>query len=139
MADVIVNTTAAGAQYDPYATMLSNGNYVVVWTSDDGLDAGSVPAAGIRAQLFAANGTPIGTEIIVNSIGEEGQYSPVAQALPDGGFAVVWSSGDMADWVTSGSVIRGRIFDASGNAAATDFAIAIDAKLDLVARRNAER
>jgi len=126
MSDFLVNTTATGAQSGPTVTVLSNGNYVVVWTSEDGLDSGVTPATGIRAQLYAPDGTPIGTEILVNSNGEEAQAEPVVQALADGGFAILWSSADMADWETSGSVIRGRIFDGSGSAAAPDFVVYTD-------------
>lgn len=126
MADFLVNTTATGAQSEPSVTVLSNGSYVVVWTSEDGLDSGTTPATGIRAQLYASDGTPIGTEILVNTSGEDAQIDPVVQALDDGAFAILWSSADMADWEATGSVIRGRIFDATGTATSGDFTLFTD-------------
>src|SRR4051812_29106169 len=45
-------------------TTLSNGNFVVTWTALSDQDGSS---EGIYARLFAANGTPIGTEIQVNT------------------------------------------------------------------------
>jgi hypothetical protein len=122
--DFLVNTNVAGAQDRQTVTVLDNGNFVVVWTSADGLDSGATPAQGIRAQLFAENGTPIGSEILVNAQGDNSQTRPVVEALDGGGFMVTWVS-----WIETGgsnATLRARSFDSSGVAGTPDDVVIAD-------------
>ena len=109
-----VNTTTAGNQRAPASAQVATG-YVTVWASDNGDGSGKA----IMGQLFAANGTKIGAEFVVNSTTAGNQDLPdVITVHPDGfnnvarGFFVVWQSEE-----ATGTVIRGRRFLADGTPA----------------------
>ena len=88
----VVNTTAAGFQGMTSIDMNDAGEFVITWTSENA-DQTNVD---VYAQRFAADGTLVGGEILVNSTttGNQGQ-SDVAIA-GDGSFVVAWTSGDLA-------------------------------------------
>jgi hypothetical protein len=49
----------------PNIAVLSNGNYVVTWSSTGvGTDASNT---GVGGQLYASNGQPIGTPFLINT------------------------------------------------------------------------
>ena len=60
---------------------LADGGYVVAWNSD----------SRILTQRFDQSGTPVGSEVIVNSI-TSGDWLPGLAGTPDGGYLVVWQS-----------------------------------------------
>ncbi|HZT24469.1 MAG TPA: VCBS domain-containing protein, partial [Pseudolabrys sp.] len=96
---------AASAVGAPAATALSNGGYLVTWTS----------GGSVLAQQFDATGAASGNQIAVNDAGHAGQGTPSATALSNGGFVVVWSSG---------TNVYGQLYDASGQpAGTTEFAV----------------
>lgn len=83
-----VNTTIAGNQWFPAIAVLSDGGYVVSWTSlgQDG------SASGIYAQRFDAANVKIGPEILVNSETAQSQEGSDVTAAPNAGFVVSWQS-----------------------------------------------
>ncbi|HEY9628940.1 MAG TPA: cadherin domain-containing protein [Coleofasciculaceae cyanobacterium] len=92
--EFIVNTTTARSQRNPSVAIDTDGNFVVSWTSDNGLTEGQE----VYARRFGANGAPLTNEIKVNvnPFGDQ-QYStvtilPVSTNVPAGGFVVTWSS-----------------------------------------------
>jgi len=103
--EVRVNSTTASDQYDPAISALSDGGYVVSWTSygQDG------SGAGIYAQRYGAGGAAVGDEVRVNSTTASDQYDPAISALSNGGFVVSWTSNDQ-----DGSIYSQR-YDANGN------------------------
>jgi Ca2+-binding RTX toxin-like protein len=112
--DFVVNS-ATVSQIHPTVTALPNSHFVVTWmSSDNGADY------DIRARLFDANGNPVGSDFVVNSTTASDQGDPTVTALPDGHFVVTWHS---YDGDGSGVNIRARLFDASGNAVASDFVV----------------
>ena len=74
---------------------------------------GDTSAQGIKAQVFAANGTKLGGEFLVNTTKLATQDQPTLASLATGGFVVVWRdlslTGD-----TSASGLKGQLFDAAG-------------------------
>ena len=120
--DFIINTTADGSQYQPAATALSDGRFVVTWTSYDSGDGGSEYC--VRGRIFNADGTAYdrdpdtageqGDDFVINTTGESTQTSSSVTALADGRFFVTWWSFDGGDG--SGQCIRGRFFNADGTA-----------------------
>lgn len=106
-----VNTTTAFGQNDASVVGLVNGGFVVVWA-----DFSLAPddSQGIRAQVYAADGTPIGGESLINTITLAGQTRPSVTALDTGGFAIAWqdSSGQLGD--LSNSSIMAMVFDTVG-------------------------
>ena len=103
-----VNTFDSGDQQVPTVTALAAGGFVVTWASyaQDG------SAYGVYGQMFAADGTPQGSEFLVNSATTGNQDLPVVTALDDGGFIVAWQSNSDQDG--SGFGIYSQRYDASG-------------------------
>ncbi|WP_298937193.1 tandem-95 repeat protein [uncultured Ruegeria sp.] len=94
-------------------TELSNGGFVITWTSFD-QQQGNTPSTAIKARIFDANGVEIVNEFLVNEFTNDVQWIPSATALDNGGFVVTWESRDGQQGDTSGSAIKARIFDANG-------------------------
>lgn len=75
---------------------LSNGNFVIGWSTDDGIDGDQ---AGAYFQVFSANGTAITTPTIpyasINAAGtgDQGVFGPKVVALSSG-FVIAWTSED---------------------------------------------
>lgn len=82
-----VNTFTLGLQYSPAVAVDADGNFVVVWNSDQ--DGGWY---GIFAQRYDASGTPQGDEFQVNTYTFEVQVEPAVAMGADGRFVVVWQS-----------------------------------------------
>ncbi len=116
--DFIVNTTTTDDQTNPSITALADGRFVMTWTSKD---PGDGSQGCIRARIYNANGSPAGSDFIVNSTVTGNQQHPSITALPDGRFVVTWESFDPGDG--SGSCIRARLYNADGSAAGADFVV----------------
>ena len=68
--EILVNTATAGTQNDPQITALSNGGFVVTWkdiSQGVGGATGDSSGTAVKAQVFAADGTRVGSEILVNT------------------------------------------------------------------------
>ena len=83
-----VNSETANTQQVPDIAMLGNGEYVIVWESQNQDGSGF----GIRGQRFSADSQPIGSEFAVNTETGGDQRLPSVTALNDGGFLVNWRS-----------------------------------------------
>ena len=68
--------------------------------------------------MFAADGTPVGSEILVNTATASGQSDPQITALSNGGFVVTWKDGSQgvggATGDSSGSAMKAQVFAADG-------------------------
>jgi Ca2+-binding RTX toxin-like protein len=118
----IANTTTIGNQgssisidgsfslgVGPQVVGLRGGGYVIVWT-DFQPSAGDANGRSVRAQIFGANGAPIGAELAVETTQIGWQDMPTVIATNSGGFFISWTD-------TAGEC-RGRSFTASGQAGA---------------------
>lgn len=61
--EIQVNTATTGDQIDPRVVTLSNGTFVITWEDRSGDGSGTA----VKAQVFAADGTSIGNQILVNT------------------------------------------------------------------------
>ena len=120
-----VNTQAAGGQWYPTVTGLANGGFVVTW--QDGLAGaagsgsstlGDSSFSSIKAQMYAADGTPVGSEFLVNTQTTGSQASPTITALSTGGFVVSWQDQNS----TSGD-IRAQVYNANGTPSGSELSI----------------
>jgi hypothetical protein len=95
-----VNATTAGDQNYARVAMADDGRFVVVWTSSN--DGNGL---GVYARTFAADGTPMTADILVNttSIGTQ-QNGVVAMSRTTGEFAVAWEGSGVGD--SSGVFLR---------------------------------
>jgi Ca2+-binding RTX toxin-like protein len=116
--DFIVNTTTTNSQFYPAVTALADGRFVVTWGS---ADPGDGSGGCVRGRLYNADGSAAGNDFIVNTTATNSQFDPAVTALADGRFVVTWQSFDPGDG--SGGCIRGRIYNADGAAAGSDFIV----------------
>ena len=81
-----VNSNTNGYERGLDASMDAQGNFVIVWAGDypetDGLD--------ILSRRFASDGTPIGSQVLVNSYTNGTQTAPSVAMAPDGRYVVAW-------------------------------------------------
>jgi uncharacterized protein YfaQ (DUF2300 family) len=90
-----VNTWTTDNQAGPSITSLSNGGFLVVWTSGSDHDPSSGQdgsAYGLYGQRFDSNGNKVGSEFQVNTWTTDDQTNPSITSLSNGGFVVVWQS-----------------------------------------------
>ncbi|MGV3549306.1 cadherin domain-containing protein [Rhizobium sp.] len=109
-----VNTTPAFAE-------LGNGGLIALWNTygSDTYSDGDGSGNAIRGRLFNANGTPNGSDFLINTTFKGAQDAPVIEQLADGRLFAVWTSRD-AD---VGANIRGRLFEADGTPVGNDFVV----------------
>ena len=101
---------SANFRYD--VVSLENGNFVVTWVSDLGVEPRE-SGHSIQAQIFDASGNALGDRIYVNSTRTQLEENVKITSLPDGGFVVVWLSEDY-DNDDFGSVVA-QIINADGS------------------------
>jgi hypothetical protein len=101
-----VNQTIFYDQFDPSATVLTDGSFVITW-ADGELGDGISWGDSIYGRHFAATGVSLGGEFQVAS-GDVDQ--PTATQLNDGGFMVAWQSNQDGD----GWGVYGRTYEADG-------------------------
>ncbi|MBB94046.1 MAG: hypothetical protein CML68_05490 [Rhodobacteraceae bacterium] len=106
--DVQVNTTTLNTQRYASLAALSDGGWVVTWSSyaqDDG------NSWGVYSQRYDASGGLVGSEVQVNTTTYSSQLFGEITALSDGGWVATWSSYDQDG---SGYGIYSQRFDATG-------------------------
>jgi DNA-binding transcriptional regulator of glucitol operon len=111
-----VNSFTTGAQSGSALSALTNGGFVLTWTSSDQDGSGD----GIYAQRFDAMGQPTGPEFQVNTYTTNNQYQSAVTALTDGGFVVTWTSTGQDG---SGDGVYAQRYDAYGAAAGSEFRV----------------
>lgn len=119
-AEFLVNSEANANQFEAVVGGMKNGGYVVAWRTDDNAQDGSNSA--IKAQIYAANGTKLAAEFLVNSAKTDPQEEPVLAVLNDGGFVIVWTTLD-ASQDNDDAAIKAQIFDAEGGLVGTEFLV----------------
>jgi RTX calcium-binding nonapeptide repeat (4 copies)/Cadherin domain len=103
--EFIVNAQGVNTQNDPVVTNLPDGGFMVAWVSFDPLQDGS--GLAVKARVFDANGAPIGSEFLVNTLASGNQSLPELVTLADGRVVAAWTS-DNGDG--SGFAVRAQIF-----------------------------
>ncbi len=86
--EFVANTYTNGNQELPVVAALADGGYVVAWQSFGQDGSGS----SLHAQRYDLTGARVGGEFQVNTYSFSAQSSPTVVGLPDGGFAISWSS-----------------------------------------------
>jgi len=109
--EIPVNTIQTGNQDSVSVSALASGGFVVTW-QDGSLSPDDPSAAAVRAQLFDADGAPVGAEFLVNTTTSGGQFLPTVTALEGGGFAIAWMNSSVSAGVPLS--VRAQVFDAAG-------------------------
>jgi hypothetical protein len=97
--EFLVNTTTTGDQLDPNVAVDLDGNFTIVWTSNDG------SGSGIFGQRFDCLGNRVGDEFRVNDTTAGEQTAPSVAMNGVGDVLVTWTS---AGQDGSGTAIYGR-------------------------------
>ncbi|MDF1734312.1 MAG: tandem-95 repeat protein [Minwuia sp.] len=103
-----MNASSTGDQVQPDAVVLSDGSFMAVWASDDTVDG----SRDIVARKFASDGSPLGSEVIVNSesIGTQ-QFPNITRTATDK-VLVTWTT-ELGGAI--GDEVRGQLLDLDGN------------------------
>ncbi|MCA9057022.1 MAG: cadherin domain-containing protein, partial [Planctomycetaceae bacterium] len=117
------NTTTWSYQQEPDITATGDGGFVITWRSYADEDSNGVADYyDVYAQKFDANGTKVGSEIVVdNRTGY--QYQPSVAGFDDGSFLIVYRNDNTSFSDGSGSCILGQYYDASGVAVGGKFIV----------------
>ncbi len=110
-----INSTTASTQDLPAIASISDGGFVVTWTS-----FAQSASADVYGQRFDSNGDPVGIEFQVNSTTAEHQDWSDVNGLTDGGFVVTWQSNGQ-DGDLNG--VYGQRFDSAGTPSGGEFQI----------------
>ncbi len=103
-------TTTGSGQFNTQTIALSNGGWVVSWTSWD--QDGEY--AGVYQQAYRADGTRLGGERQVNIATDLGQQDPVLAPLANGGWVVYWISQEEDGTPFGAHRLYHRSYNASG-------------------------
>ncbi|MCH8617215.1 cadherin domain-containing protein [Sphingomonas sp. SM33] len=109
--EFLVDTLTTSSQASPELTALSTGGFVATWTSSASGDD------DIKAQIFSATGTKVGTEFRVNNTTTGAQSASDVTTLSNGNFLVTWTDS------ANGGDIRARLFSSTGTALTTDIQV----------------
>ena len=128
--ELLVNTATAGTQDSQHIVALSNGGFVVTW-QDNSLGVGGATGdsslSAVKAQVYAADGSRIGTELLVNSATASSQVNGSVIALSNGGFAVTWTDASLGvggtTGDTSGTAIKAQIYAGDGSRIGTELLV----------------
>ena len=86
-----VNTYTTYTQWSPEVAVRPGGDFLVVWTSE-GSNGPDTSSGSIQLQYYAADGSPVGGETLVNTVTGGGQSWPSIALDPDGDFVIAWGS-----------------------------------------------
>jgi hypothetical protein len=111
-----VNVATAFDQAFSRVSMASNGDFVVAFASVVQTSTGY----GVLARRFAANGTALSGEFVVNTNFADNQQFPAIAVAPSGAFVVAWQS-NLQDG--SGQGIYARRYDSAGTALSGEFLV----------------
>ncbi|MGB0850277.1 MAG: PKD domain-containing protein, partial [Bacteroidia bacterium] len=110
------NSTTTKNQKFPSVGMADNGDYVVVWASED-QDGDDF---GIVGRRYNANSSAKGSEFIINDITAGFQSYPDVAVARDGSFVVTWQSNGTDG---SGNGVYARRYNSSGIALGNQFLV----------------
>ncbi|MCQ4160504.1 hypothetical protein NON00_11245 [Roseomonas sp. GC11] len=119
--ETLVNTYTANLQQGSQVTALSDGTFLVVWSS---MNQPGDSLWGVYAQHYNANGTKIGGEFHVNTSTGDHQAGATVVAQPGGAFTILWTSSQNGT-----NDIMAQRFDANGAKFGGEFAIASSSAL----------
>ena len=109
------NNTVAGFTYgtrlDASSAGLANGGWVTTWSETIWPNTGGLDDPEIYAQIYDANGNPVGSNILINTTQLGAQVKPKVVGIDNGNFVISWVS---ADQDGDGWGIYSQTFDSSG-------------------------
>ncbi len=115
--ELTISESAAYPAQRPDTAMDEEGSFLVVWTStvDNSQE--------IAARRFDSAGTPLSSDLRINTFLTGMQNEPALDALPGGGFLVVWQSDGSGGDDTDSSSIQARRFSSDGDPLGDQFQV----------------
>jgi len=110
-----VNTSTIGSQEVASVTALSDGGFLVAWTSSGGLLSGTQ----VYGQRFGSDGVAVGSEFRINSSIAGDHYDVAVSGLSGGGFLAAWA----VEGRDGSSDVYGQRYQADGAAVGGEFRI----------------
>lgn len=111
--EFLVNTSTSANQRSASASAREDGGFVVAWT-----DFGGIGVGDVKGQIFAANGTKIGPEFLLNQATAGQQVSPLPAILDDGRLFVAWTDNNDVN-------AKARLFHIEGGGGLEDMPIVL--------------
>ena len=124
--------TSGSSHYVPSITGLSDGGFVITWTSEGHQEGGvyseewNISFSDIFGQRFNADGSTNGDEFLINTSTDNEQYGSTVSSLSDGGFIVTWFSEqhpDSEEFDNFGHDIFGQRYNPDGTTKGGEFQI----------------
>ena len=119
--EFLVNSTSSFFQFSPVLTHLSGGRFVAVWT-DNSQNSGLNSATDLRAQMFKADGSRLGTEFLVNTTTLSDQEDASITTLANGRFVVAWTDGSVTADPSAAGIIA-QLFNSNGTKSGVQFLV----------------
>ena len=110
----VVNQYSDRYQTEPSIAMADDGRFVVTWEND--------PLDSIYARRFAADGTALADEFMVNTTTDDNQQTAHVAMNDSGAFVVVWQH-NTGSWPGIAMSVYGQAYDAAGVAVGTEFRV----------------
>ncbi|MEB3276769.1 MAG: hypothetical protein VKM92_07375 [Cyanobacteriota bacterium] len=116
LGEFLVNDQTNAMQWQPSVIALADGGFFVVW-SDEHLHNAQSEGYAVHGRAFAADGSPRGPQVQLNSIDAGYQWNPMVTTLASGEVVVAWISKAMAPPLGAAGRAKGhlvyRLFDGS--------------------------
>ncbi len=119
--EFVINATPANTGNNEI-TSLAGGGFVVTWEDLSGT-LGDSSDLSLKAQVFDAGGTKLGSEFLVNTATTGVQGSPSIAGLEAGGFVVTWADYGSSVDDSSPPSIKAQLFDAGGAKVGSEFLV----------------
>lgn len=116
------NTTTTGSQYGGEVAVALGGQFIITWTSFANED-GDNDLSSVQGQAYASDGSPVGTQFLVNRLTSGRQTNPDITAVAGDDFVVTWESENVGNGDASGRSIQGQLFNSSGNPLGRQFLV----------------
>ena len=113
--EFMINSSPPGTQTDPRVACDGDGRFMVVWSGRDASGPGAVGRA------FAADGSPLGNELLLNTTTYLAQSAPAVAGRPGGGFVTVWESYGQDDY--DSDAVVARVIGADGGPVGGEFRV----------------
>ncbi len=116
--ETLVNTVTDGNQRNAAVAMDADGDFVVVWESEDDNVDGSW---GVYGRMYNSVGEPLGDQFLINTTLQNDQLNPSVAMDDFGNFAVVWASeGQQYSYFND---VVGQLFNYDGDTIGSEFII----------------
>lgn len=117
-----VNFHTTLAQEHPSVASDSDGNFVVVWDSNNSTGT-DTDGRSVHGQRFDANGTTLGPQFQVNLVTAGVQSSAAVARHSEGSFVVAWESATSFGTDTTGYSIQAQRYSAGGTPLGSQFQV----------------